>query len=139
MNSLGEDFFSQIVDVRFCYGSLVFSEVADTDLEYFGTLTELRRLDLWNSHVTDAGLAHVKGLTQLRWLYLDCTEVTDAGLKHLEGLSNLEFLSVGNTKVSLQALQELCRKLPKMEVDYYDPMTGQLRWSQKTPRAMSGG
>jgi hypothetical protein len=46
--------------------------ITDRSLEVLGRLTELERIELWQTGgVTDAGLAHLTGLPKLRELVLD--------------------------------------------------------------------
>ena len=124
---LGENFFSEVVDVNLCGNwhvtdaglarlealtelqtlNLVVTSVTDAGLVHVKALTNLKRLILGNTHVTDAGLVHVKGLTKLKELSLDNTEVTDAGLVNLRGLSHLQRLDLGGTQVTDAGLAHL--------------------------------
>jgi formylglycine-generating enzyme required for sulfatase activity/serine/threonine protein kinase len=80
----------------------------DDGLSHLAGLTNLVRIDLWNTTVTDAGLAHLKGLTTLRELYLfGCPHVSDAGVAHLKDLTNLRALDLNGARVTDAGLVHL--------------------------------
>ena len=58
--------------------------ITDAGLADLEALSQLQRLDLYDTQVSDAGLEHLQGLSQLLSLSLAGTEVTDAGLTHLQ-------------------------------------------------------
>jgi hypothetical protein len=68
------------------------------ELELLKGLTELRHLNLKDTHVGDAALAHLEGVTQLEMLELNDTPVGDEGLRHLRGLIALKALGLRKTR-----------------------------------------
>jgi hypothetical protein len=75
-------------------------KAGDSSLVVFGSLKELRILNLAETSVTDSGLPWIKGLTKLEVLTLTDDGITDVGLKHLENLTSLQFLALGGTRIS---------------------------------------
>lgn len=115
--------------------------VQNRDLEFLSAAPELELLQLHYTSLTDDGLIFLSGLTRLRELHLDANNISPAGLKHLrnlrelrrltlpgsalsnanvsdlEQLSQLEVLSIrGTSDVSLTAIDELQKRLPKLSV-----------------------
>lgn len=99
-------------------------------LEWFGQLTELRRLPHAVTtdagcariaglmkleeliadegiEITDSGLAHLARMTQLKALWIANNPLTDAGLSHLRGMTQLSALSLDNTYVTDAGLTHL--------------------------------
>ncbi|MDX9975620.1 MAG: M56 family metallopeptidase [FCB group bacterium] len=68
----------------------------DADLECFGRLTSLRRLQSL-AGIGDEGLAHLAGLTQLQTLYIYKSHLTDEGLRHVAGMRGLDFLAISGS------------------------------------------
>jgi hypothetical protein len=81
----GEDFFSDVVQIRFSLATPSDSRnVLDDDgLEHLKTLTNLRRLDLPNTPITEEGLDHLTTLTNLEHLWIACPHVTEKDLARL--------------------------------------------------------
>jgi hypothetical protein len=121
-NLLGDDFFTEVVDVTLDRTKLTGGgmkdlalassfthrpKVTDAGLEHVKALTQLRNLDLSGTQVTDAGLEHLKSLTQMDGLSLDDTHVTGGGLAYLGGLSKLQRLYLDGTDVTDAGLENV--------------------------------
>ncbi len=104
---LGDDFFSEVVDV---------SLSTDALLSHIARLTQLHYLRLNGEEITDAGMIHLAGLTQLHFLWLDYTKITDAGLAHLSRLTQLQELSLRGTKVTDEGVKKLQAALPNCRI-----------------------
>jgi hypothetical protein len=100
----GDDFFANVTMID-C-GDSKLADASLTRLD-FKRLSQLRSLDLGNTHVTDDGLRSLGGATQLQELHLTGTNVTDAGLRHVVGLARLQFLDVSKTKVTDAGLEDV--------------------------------
>jgi putative heme-binding domain-containing protein len=107
--------------------------IVQEDMKLLGSLTQLRKLDIWAWHIQDDWLEHLEGLTNLESLTLFWGEeftdeglrplrrlttlrtlnlpnginITDKGLAHLRGLTNLRQLNLGGTKISGDGLAHL--------------------------------
>jgi serine/threonine protein kinase/tetratricopeptide (TPR) repeat protein len=92
------------------------SQVGDAGLAHLKGLADLQRLDLTSTRISGAGLAHLKGLTKLRELYLGKTKVDDDGLAHLSGLAQLRRLDLTGTAVSAEAIDQLKKALPDVQI-----------------------
>ena len=92
-----------IVDITIDNGQ----NVSDADLQVFGTLPQLERLNITNSRITGAGLAYIKDLKQLTQLRIDRCPLSDAGLDHIGNLKTLTFLNIAFTQISDAGLQKL--------------------------------
>jgi internalin A len=64
----------------------------------------------------DASLQHLSELTTLRELNLINTSITDAGVRSLAGMKNLTTLRLSDSTISEQALVELEKTVPFLEV-----------------------
>ncbi|MDQ6698826.1 MAG: hypothetical protein M3Z36_01415, partial [Acidobacteriota bacterium] len=62
--------------------------------------TEMRALDLTNTHFDDEGMRNLQGMTHLEKLYVHDTLVTDEGLQYIKGLQRLTELDLYNTKIT---------------------------------------
>lgn len=129
--SIGEDVFANVVDVRWERASddalvhlaalpklehlnLAGSEITDNGLTHLRPLKHLRSLDLASTKVTDTGLMHLRPLEHLHSLDLASTTVTDMGLIHIRRLHSLLFLSLLETDTTDKACNDLKKALPSM-------------------------
>jgi hypothetical protein len=99
-NLLGEDFFSDVLEVRL-------TDASAGHLDWVDSLPQLETLDLSRTNATDADLARLAPLNRLKSLQLQRTKVTNAGLVHLMSLTKLQFLNLCATHVSDAGLSEL--------------------------------
>ena len=83
------------------------SQVADDAMASVGSLSKLKRLNLWRDGITDEGVAQLAGLKSMQWLNLDNTQLSDSGLVHLKNMQELTFLHLGSTSVSDSGMPEL--------------------------------
>ncbi len=90
--------------------------VGDDVLDAIRDCPQLSELSLAYDDITDAGLPKLRSLPNLSSLRLQYTYLTDAGLKTLQELKNLKYLEVEGTAVSKQAVDEIRRVLPKLEI-----------------------
>ncbi len=93
----------------------------------------IKELDLANSTMqgdapVDEQMKKLSVLNGLVSLGLEGTNVSNEGIAHLESVDTLEYLCVSNTQVSQQAIDRLCKKLPKLKiVDYFDEAIDRVR------------
>lgn len=91
--------------------------VTGRGLEHLKGMTSLDSLNLdWNDGLTDEAITHLKGLTNLKTLILSNSNLTDAGLETLKVLTNLETLNVEGTFVTIEAIADFERALPKVKM-----------------------
>ncbi len=96
------------------------SDIDDESLACLKDLTQLERLDFWNSRgITDKGVANLQDLKNLKMLDLGIESetltgiepkeprITDAALKHLAGLTKLEYLNIQGQKITDEGLKHL--------------------------------
>jgi len=83
-----------------------------SDLTLLAYFTGLRGLSLSRTKVSDIG--PLASLTELEWLHLRRTNVSD--LTPLAGLTRLRGLDLSDTNVSAEAVGELRRGLPDLEI-----------------------
>jgi hypothetical protein len=131
---IGEDVFSNYVEVAFERTGLgdaecsaldfsyvqtlsLFLEPAITDvsMEHVGKFRNLQVLALTGTGVTDAGLAPLNDLTNLRMLRLRNANITDAGLERLEQLKWLRHIHLEGTNITQDGVQRLRAALPECE------------------------
>jgi hypothetical protein len=131
-NLLGEDFFTDVVEVTFHDGS----RFTDADLACLQAFPRLTDLTLANANVTDAGLERVRGLSNLRKLCLRGNQFTDKSLTCLQGLTSLEELVLLNTQITDAGLQHII-KLNRLTLLRHDSRhvtpEGEERFRQAVP------
>lgn len=121
-DSLGDDFFADVVWVMFADG---YPQIPADELEHLACLPHIKWLEFVATFITDAGLKHLEGIKELRYLKLCYNDITDAGLKALGGLAELQVLLLDNNKISGPGLEHL-KKLTKLRTLSlkYMPITG---------------
>jgi Leucine-rich repeat (LRR) protein len=98
--------------------SLTIWSLSDAGLANLKRLNKLTNLTLYGPQITDAEVVKVTALTKLTHLELHRTHVTDIGLAQLKGLTNLSVLLIVGHTVSLGALRELNRALPRLSISH---------------------
>lgn len=93
---------SRLSTIRIIQGSLLApAPVADSQLEIIGRMHDLTILELNDCPgVTDAGMQHLRGLSDLRFLDVRNSHITDEGLRGLGGLKRLRSISLANVSVN---------------------------------------
>jgi internalin A len=120
---IGVDYFGHVTAVGFFQLGQTkqsgLNLLNDTVIVQVGRLTEVERLDLYESpiteagvgdrvaNVTDAGLVGLKGLTNLSALNLTGANITYTGLLHLKGLTRLSSIDLSETKITDAGLVHL--------------------------------
>jgi Leucine-rich repeat (LRR) protein len=106
---------------------LSYEEVTDTELEYFNSLSKLKRLSIYAIHITDSGLKNLEGFHQLQYLTMEyCSHLSDTGFEHLANLNKLKELNVYETNISdtgLRYLKDL-KSLEHLELTSHEEITG---------------
>jgi hypothetical protein len=72
--------------------------------------------------VTGPGLEHLSGLSQLRKLNLYDSGMTDAGLKYLAGLAQVRDLNLQRNQVTLAGIRKLQKALPDCVIHHDAPL-----------------
>ena len=78
-------------------------------------LEKLRGISLADSNVTDQDLSFLDSLTNLRVIELNNTAISDDGIDHVRNLPLLEKITICGTKVTPEKMEELKRKLPRLQ------------------------
>jgi Leucine-rich repeat (LRR) protein len=68
------------------------------------------------SEITDSNLAAISRLTTLERLAIASSSITEHGLRHLAGLKSLKWLQISGADISEDAMSELRRELPKLQI-----------------------
>jgi hypothetical protein len=77
------------------------SLLTDRSLAVFGTLINLREINLGRPAITSSGMAHLKNLKELRKLYLlDAAKVYDSGIAYLKSLEHLQELDLTGSSIT---------------------------------------
>jgi internalin A len=79
-------------------------------------------LNLGHTWVTGPGLEHLSGLSQLRKLNLYDSGMTDAGLKYLAGLTQVRELNLERTRVTLAGVRNLQKALTDCIIQHDAPL-----------------
>ena len=117
---LGEDFFSDVVDVNLVYTNDSGERennlnVTNEALPHLTALPKLRQLGLKATQATDDDLRIVGGLKTLKRFYFwDAKNITDRGVFHLSGLTRLEEIHLSFSQIGDEGLRVLAQ-LPKMQ------------------------
>ncbi len=88
--------------------------ITDRTLEYVGTMTNLKSLELGSPRLTDAGVRHLAKLRHLTTLALSGGSITDNALTTIGTLSQLQSLDLRQTAVRGAGLRHL-RELPQLK------------------------
>ncbi|MBS1668295.1 MAG: hypothetical protein JST58_13040 [Bacteroidetes bacterium] len=78
---------------------------------------ELTSLKLSNQPITDQQLSVIAGFNKIEVLNLYGTKITDSGLRLLSNSKSLKKLYLYNTQVSKEAVDQLKKQLPELEVE----------------------
>jgi len=122
---------------------LAHTNLSDGDLSTVGNLRTIIILSLADTDITDEGIHHIVDLPSLQQLYLDHTTITDEGvkllaakcpklwylslrdtlitgesLKALRNMQSIEIIDIVGTSVPEDAILELQRARPDIEVVY---------------------
>jgi len=92
------------------------TSVTDASIAKLAAATDLRMVRLSETGITDASLDTLAKLTKLESVNLYGTKVTDAGVKKLIALPNLKRLYLWQTAVTPEAVAEIKKALPAVEI-----------------------
>lgn len=95
---------------------LVDTSVTGSGLEQLGRLSNLKHLELGGSKIKNEYLGFLKQFPELKILGLARTLVDDRGVEHLRRLKKLEMLTVDQMRVSDEAVRELRKEIPGVQV-----------------------
>jgi hypothetical protein len=91
------------------------SGITDEDLEQLSLVVDLEWLDLRScKNVTDMGMSYVSRMSNIKKLELYDTQIGDQSLEHLSSLANLQDLNIHSTQVTDDGLR-LIRCFPELE------------------------
>lgn len=98
------------------------SQITDESLLYLSKLKLLEGLSLQQNNFTDKGLAYLVEMPNLKslWIGLGKGEITDEGVHYLSKLTNLEVLDLQRTNISDTAMKDLAnlKKLHKLYLNH---------------------
>jgi hypothetical protein len=83
------------------------TNITDSHLARWSTMTRLGNLHAPFSQVTDDGLQHLRGMPKLGGVFLIGAPITDNGMVHLRTLPRLAELDLRDTAISDAGLEEL--------------------------------
>ena len=92
------------------------SSVTDASIAKLAAAKDLRMVRLSETGITDASMDTLAKLTKLESVNLYGTKVTDAGVKKLIALPNLKRLYLWQTAVTPEAVAEIKKALPAVEI-----------------------
>ena len=92
------------------------TSVTDASIAKLAAATDLRMVRLSETTITDASMDTLAKLTKLESVNLYGTKVTDAGVKKLTALPNLKRLYLWQTAVTPEAIAEIKKALPAVEI-----------------------
>lgn len=92
------------------------TSVTDASITLLAKAPDLRMVRLSETGITDASMDTLAKLTKLESVNLYGTKVTDAGVKKLSALTNLKRLYLWQTAVTPEAIAELKKALPAVEI-----------------------
>jgi uncharacterized membrane protein len=92
------------------------TSVTDASIAKLAAATDLRMVRLSETTITDASMDTLTKLTKLESVNLYGTKVTDAGVKKLTALPNLKRLYLWQTAVTPEAIAEIKKALPAVEI-----------------------
>jgi hypothetical protein len=85
------------------------TDTSDVAFRRLDRMSNLRWLDIGDTHITDEGLAFVRGLVRLEELTLLNTRISNGSLHYLESLGHLKRLDLMGTKVNDDGFERLRR------------------------------
>jgi hypothetical protein len=86
-------------------------------IPHLNAFSKFKILEIPGADITDDGLAYLRDLDRLQWLTIHSPKITDKGIQHLHKIPSLRKLSVHCDSVTPDALAELQRALPGLEVN----------------------
>ncbi len=92
------------------------TSITDKSIALLAPAKDLRMIRLSETGITDASMDTLVTLTNLESVNLYGTAVTDAGVKKLSALPNLKRLYLWQTDVSPEAIAELQKAIPELEI-----------------------
>jgi uncharacterized membrane protein len=92
------------------------TSVTDASIALLAQAKDLRMVRLSETGITDASMDTLAKLTSLESVNLYGTAVTDAGVKKLSALPNLKRLYLWQTGVSAEAIADLKKAMPELEI-----------------------
>jgi hypothetical protein len=92
------------------------TSVTDASIAKLAAATNLRMVRVSETGITDASMDTLAKLTKLESVNLYGTKVTDAGVKKLTALPNLKRLYLWQTAVTPEAIAEIKKALPAVEI-----------------------
>lgn len=90
--------------------------ITDRSVALLAAAKDLRMIRLNETDITDASINTIVNLQNLESVNLFGTKVTDAGVKKLTALPNLKRLYLWQTGVTKEAIAELKKALPELEI-----------------------
>jgi outer membrane protein assembly factor BamB len=93
--------------------SLDRTAVTDEGLKHFIGLPRFNRLYLSGCNITDAGLAYLGRIPTMSDMNLQHTKITDAGLEYLKPLKRLARLGLPRDRLTVEAIADLKKALPR--------------------------
>jgi uncharacterized membrane protein len=92
------------------------TSVTDDSIALLASAKDLRMVRLSETGITDASMDTLSKLPNLESVNLYGTAVTDAGVKKLTALPNLKRLYLWQTDVSAEAITELQKAMPELQI-----------------------
>ena len=92
------------------------TSITDASIAKLAAAKELRIVRLSETAITDASMDTLAKLTKLESVNLYGTKVTDAGVKKLTALTNLTRLYLWQTAVTPEAIAEIKKAMPAVEI-----------------------
>jgi uncharacterized membrane protein len=116
--NLSDELFAKLSPVipKIVAVDLSATSVTDASIALLAPATDLRMVRLSETEITDASMDTLAKLTKLESVNLYGTKVTDAGVKKLTALPNLKRLYLWQTAVTPEAIAELKKALPELEI-----------------------
>jgi uncharacterized membrane protein len=116
--NLTDELFAKLTPVipRMVAVDLSATSVTDASIAKLAAAKDLRMVRLSETGITDASMDTLAKLTKLESVNLYGTKITDAGVKKLTALPNLKRLYLWQTAVTPEAIAEIKKALPAVEV-----------------------
>ena len=116
--NLSDELFAKLTSVIPNMVAIDLSATSGTDasIALLASAPNLRMVRLSETEITDASMDTLAKLTKLESVNLYGTKVTDAGVKKLSALPNLKRLYLWQTAVTPEAIAELKKTLPELEI-----------------------
>lgn len=116
--NLSDELFAKLTPVlpKMVAIDLSASSITDASVALLASSSDLRMVRLSETAITDASMDTLAKLTNLESVNLYGTKVTDAGVKKLTTLPNLKRLYLWQTAVTPEAIAELKKALPELEI-----------------------